>query len=201
MNWLDIAIVIFTLFGCFRGLKSGLISATAIIIGVILGIILAGQFSDNVKPMLADTITSERLASVLSYALILSATVAASWVIGKFVKALNSLLFLGWADKFGGVALGFLAGILISGALIATMARLTYNFEIPDPVPHQQIVANVIPIESTQGFLENTLLESALVPRFVEIQQGVPESLKGSIPEDFRIALTHLQSKIEGKGP
>ena len=201
MNWLDIAIAAIVMFGCFRGLKSGLISATAIIIGVTLGIILAGQFSDNVKSMLTDTITSERLASVLAYTLVLSATVAASWVIGKFVKALNSLLFLGWADKFGGVALGFLAGILISGALIATMARLTYNFEIPDPVPHQQIVANVLPIENTQGFLEKTLLESALVPQLLETQQGVPESFKGSIPEDFRIALTYLQTAIERNNP
>lgn len=131
MNWFDIVILVILFVGAYYGLKSGLIGASLGVIGIVVGVLLASQLSDDVGELLTESISNDAIVTVASYAIIIGAVLAATWMARRILRTLISLTFLGLADKLGGLALGLLAGAAVSGALITGMARLTYSFEIP----------------------------------------------------------------------
>jgi membrane protein required for colicin V production len=198
MNWFDFVILAILAVGAFHGLKSGLIGASLTAVGVVLGVFLAGQLSDDVGALLTDSISNDTLVTVTSYAIIFVAVMVGAWIVKRILRTVISILFLGWVDKLGGLALGVLAGAAISGALITGMARLTYNFEIPPGGLPQEIVGNVLPLAEAKGWLEDTLTGSALVPTFINLTEAIPADALGFVPADFRVALEILEAQIEG---
>ena len=196
MNWFDIVILVILFVGAYYGLKSGLIGASLGVIGIVVGVLLASQLSDDVGELLTESISNDAIVTVASYAIIIGAVLAATWMARRILRTLISLTFLGLADKLGGLALGLLAGAAVSGALITGMARLTYSFEIPS----EGVVGEFLPVAKAKGWLENTLDGSALVPTFIDITEALPADALGFVPSDFRVALDILQEKIEGSG-
>ena len=49
MNWLDFIFVAIIILGAFMGLRIGLIGATFTVAGIIIGALLAGQFSERYR--------------------------------------------------------------------------------------------------------------------------------------------------------
>ncbi len=196
MNWLDIVILVVIFVGAYYGLKSGLIGASLSVIGIVVGILLASQLSDDVGELLTDSISNDALVTVASYAIIIVAVLVGTWIAKRILRSLISLMFLGWADKLGGLAFGLLAGAAISGALITGMARLTYSLEIPSGGAG----GGFLPVAQAKGWLEDALVGSSLVPTFVDITDALPADALGFVPSDFRVALDILQQKIEANG-
>jgi len=64
MNWLDLVLVIVVGLSAFMGLKIGLIRAAFTALGVLVGSVLGGQFSDDLGAIFAGVTTNSAVATV-----------------------------------------------------------------------------------------------------------------------------------------
>ena len=94
MNWFDIVILVILFVGAYYGLKSGLIGASLGVIGIVVGVLLASQLSDDVGELLTESISNDAIVTVASYAIIIGAVLAATWMARRILRTLISLTFL-----------------------------------------------------------------------------------------------------------
>ena len=216
MNWLDFVFLAIIAVGAVMGLKIGLIGAAFTAVGVFVGWLLAGQWSDDVGGLFGDSLSNDTIVTVLSYAIIMIGAVIVSRVAAKFIKPLLTVFTLGLSslvDRLGGLALGALFGAAVSAVIIIALARLTYDFDVSavtDLVPEQ--VAGLVPeqvagqvavldeqlakVENVREQLETALTESQLVSIFMNIFDAIPADTLGFVPSDFKAALDILESNI-----
>ncbi|HAL49631.1 MAG: CvpA family protein [SAR202 cluster bacterium] len=223
MNWLDIVLLVVLALGLYQGLKTGLIGAAILVVGAFIGWLLAGQLSDDVGAMFEDSLNSDTLVTVVSYAIIIGGTIFVAKMIGKILKPALTILTLGLAgmvDKLGGIVLGLLMGAVMASMVITGMARFAYNFTLPVPdvdLPagvqggaQAQVLADAakdalkdkfeLPqIEDKKEFVEDALAESTIVPIFLDVKNVLPDDAFGLIPSDFRASLEILEDAIDAQ--
>ena len=194
MNWLDIVILITIVVGVWRGVSMGVIGAAIIAVGGLVGWMVAGQISDDIGGIF-DNLASDTIVTTASYAIIIAAAILASFYIAKIARPTLNAATLGLSkavDKVGGLVLGLLYGLIVSATLIVAMARLTYDFEAPDSGPVSEAR-----VESTRQLLEDTLVESAAAPAFVDVMDSLPGDALGLVPSDFKASLDILDERID----
>ena len=199
MNWLDLILIAVVIVGAYVDLKTGLIGAAFTALGVILGVVLAGQLSDDVGALFADSIPNDALVTVMSYAIIIVVAVVVARIAGSIVRKIVSMLFLGFVDRLGGLALGLVSGAVVCAAIITGMAGLTYTFEIPVDGPAEKILGKLPQVVNSKKGLERALTESDLAPTFIAMTDPLPTSALSFIPTDFTEALDTLKEKIESQ--
>jgi len=201
MNWLDFVFIVILVVGALIGMRLRLIGALFIAVGVLIGWLLAGQWSDDIGNIFADSLSNDTLVTVVSYAVIIVAVVIASNFAKKIIRPLLAMVTLGLSeviDKFGGLALGLIIGAALSGALIVGLARLTYNFDtrgLEETIP-EQLPEQFVKIEHVKEKLQNALVGSELVPVFIDFTELLPANALGYVPSDFRVALGILKKEI-----
>ena len=126
MNWLDIVIIIFLAITTITGLSKGLIKTIIPLVGVIVAVVLAGRFYGSVGGWLSHWLHSDSQANIVGFAIIFVIVVIVSLIIASLLSKFLSLLLLGWIDKLGGAALGFVIGGFVIGAILTIITR--YNF-------------------------------------------------------------------------
>ena len=92
---------------------------------VLIGWQLAGHWADDVGSLFGGSLSNDTWVTVISYVIIVGASVVVAGVIGRVVRPSLSVATLGlssMADKLGGLALGVIFGVAISGALVLAMA-------------------------------------------------------------------------------
>ena len=223
MNWLDIALIVILVLVLLWGMKTGLIGAIFTTIGILVGWVLAGQMADDIGGLFESSLSSDTLVTVVSYAIIIIASVVIIGFIGKIAKPILTPATLGMSgmvDKLGGLALGLVIGLAIAGVFITGMARFAYNFTIQTPgveavapgitgtaIGGQAAAATgaltdaigdvSLPIvDDKKQTVEDSLTESTIVPIFTDIQGALPADALGFIPADFALALDILQTEI-----
>ena len=191
--------------GALYGLKLGLIRAAFITVGVYIGWLAAGRWSDDIGGLFDGSLSNDTIVTVLSYAVIMAGALAASAYIVKFVKPLLTIFTLGVAsllDRLGGLVLGFVMGIALIGALIVGFARLTYDVDITpmaDVIPSTisgeniQFDDELARIEDVRESLETAMTESEFVSAFLDIADSLPGDTLGMIPSDFKLSLDILR--------
>jgi len=205
MNWLDFVIVVIALMAAFMGIKTGIIGAAITAAGGFVGWLIAGQAADNVGTLFDKSIENDTLVTVISYVIIVVAGLLVGRFVSKIVKPVLTAATLGFAgmvDKLGGLGLGFVTGLVVSAALIMSLARFTYSFEMPEEglaakatqKVSEQLDMNVVKVK---GNLEDALAESALVEVFINIAEGIPADTLGFVPSDFKITLDLLEEEID----
>lgn len=207
MNWFDFVLLGIVVVGAFMGMRIGLIGAAFTVAGVLVGWLLAGQYSDDIGALAGDSVSNDTIVTVLSYAAIIIAAVVVSRVAAKIVKPLLTVFTLGLSsmvDRLGGVALGLLLGVAVSGALILAAARITYDFElstITDVAVLQQVTDRVVQVEGqlakvkgAKEGLETALSESQIVGAFINVADAIPADTLGFVPADFKVALEILDT-------
>ncbi|MDD4875623.1 MAG: CvpA family protein [Dehalococcoidales bacterium] len=122
MNWLDIVIIVVLAVSAFLGLKIGLIKVVLALAGLIVGVILAGNFYIPLSEQLT-FISKDGVAEVVAFAIILIVVMIIAAVLTRFLKWAASVMMLGWIDHLGGVAFGLILGAILCGALLATWAK------------------------------------------------------------------------------
>ncbi len=118
MNGLDLVLIALLVIPSFMGFRSGLIRMVANLGGMVVGIMLAGQFGDRVAELLGQVIDSETTAKVLSFVLIVAVTLVAATTIGSLVRKALTFVFLGWVDRVAGTALGLFIGALFASVVV-----------------------------------------------------------------------------------
>ena len=190
-------------------MKMGLIKAVFVTVGVYVGWLLAGQWSDKVGGIFEGSVSNDTIITVLTYAVTMAgALIAANYAV-KILKPFLTIFTLGLSsmvDRLGGLVLGLLLGLALSGALIIGFARLTYNFDtssVTEVVPEQvsgrivQVGDQLARVEDVKESLETALAESQIVPRFMDVFDALPGDAMGFIPSDFNVALDMLKTEIE----
>jgi len=122
MNWLDIIILVVVGIATFLGLKFGLIKIALSLVGVLVGVLLAGRFYTPFSEILS-FIPHEGAAKIVAFAIILVGVMAVAALLAKFLKWAASIVMLGWVNRLGGAAVGLVLGALFCGALLATTGK------------------------------------------------------------------------------
>ncbi len=118
MNWLDIVILVAIAIAAFMGLRMGLIKTVLVLAGIIVGVVLAGQFSGPLGERLT-FISSEGVAKGVAFAVIMLAVLAAAAIAAALLTWAAKVVMLGWVNRLGGAVVGLLLGALFCGALLA----------------------------------------------------------------------------------
>jgi len=213
MNWLDLVLIAVVIVFSFMGMKTGLIGAAFVAAGAYVGWILGNQFSDDIGGIFDSSLTNDTMISVAAYSLIIASSVVVFNYLVKFARPMLAAITLGlssMADRLGGITLGLSAGLAISGILIITLARLTYNFDtigiadgLTSMIPGQEIERipvlqnKVAVIVGVQEQLESSLTNSRFVPMFISLVDAIPANALGLISSDFEAALDILELHSE----
>ncbi len=118
MNWLDIVILILIVVPTLIGLKIGIIKALFSVAGMIVGVVLAGRFSESLGGVLT-FISDPGWARIAAFAIILIAVMVIASVLAAVIKWVISAVLLGWVNRLGGAVFGFVLGAVFCGALLS----------------------------------------------------------------------------------
>jgi membrane protein required for colicin V production len=117
MNWLDIVILVVLAIAAFTGLKVGIIKVLFTVVGIIVGVVLAGRFSDDLAGVL--TFIDPDWAKIAAFAIILVVVLIISGILAAILGKLISLVLLGWINRLGGAVLGVVVGALFCAAVLS----------------------------------------------------------------------------------
>ena len=202
MNWFDLLTIGTWSVGFIVGWRIGLFGAIFATSGLLFGVLLAGRFSDNISDLMTESISSDTLATVISYMVIICAVFIGFQMLRRLVKDMMKMVFLGWVDTLGSIALGLTMGLLLSGALITVSAR--YSNDLPDvllDLTSGHLISE-LPLESLiersglQEKLHSSLVDSKIVKGFIGVRSGIPADTLGFIPDDFEVALDILEAEL-----
>ena len=137
MNWLDIVILALIVIPTLIGLKVGIIKAVLSVVGVIVGVILAGRYYVAFAEHLT-FISQPSLAKIAAFAIILIGLMVIAAVVASLIKWAVSAVMLGWVNRLGGAVFGFVLGAIFCGALLSIWVKFV---GISDPVDESALAA------------------------------------------------------------
>jgi membrane protein required for colicin V production len=117
MNWLDIVIIIALLVVVFGGLKNGLIKGVVILAGLIVGIVLAGQYYKPFAEILP--FGQEGWVDIAAFVIILLAVMVVAMIAARLLRGVLKVIMLGWLDQLGGAVFGLIMAAFSWGAILA----------------------------------------------------------------------------------
>lgn len=118
MNWLDITIAVILLVSVLSGLKTGIIKSVLGLVGLVAGIVLAGQYYLPFSEQLT-FIPQQDIARIVAFAIIVIVVMIIASIIGAVLHKLAKAVMLGWINHLGGAAFGLIMGGIFIGALLA----------------------------------------------------------------------------------
>ena len=117
MNWLDFLIIAIVGWFTVAAFLSGFIRETVGLAAVLLGVLLAGLFHDNLAENFQIFVDDETGTRVVAFLTIFAIVAVAGWAVSLFLRSTANLLMLGWADRAAGAFFGFLKGIVVVQAI------------------------------------------------------------------------------------
>jgi membrane protein required for colicin V production len=210
MNVLDWVLVAAFALTALWGYKTGLVSAVLNAVAIYVGLILSGLFAGQVLSLIWDGVESEALSTAIGYVIIFVAVFIASRIVASIIKKALKVTFMGWVDTAGGIVIGLVAGVLISGGIMTVLARysiveeeapaeagITIEDVLNDGIEglQDQVTGRTIAYAKDLG-RENGrtwLVESQIVPSLLDIRSFAI----GYAPDEFGIALDRLEQAID----
>jgi membrane protein required for colicin V production len=122
MHWLDIILLVALVVPTFIGLKQGLIKAVLSLVGLIVGVVLAGNFYEQLAGLLG-FINNPDIANVVAYVVILLVVLAIATVLARLLKSIAKAVMLGWVNHTGGAIFGLILGAIFISAILATWVK------------------------------------------------------------------------------
>lgn len=127
MNIVDIILLILLVPALYKGLTQGFIRQACGIIGLILGIFLAREFSDLLAEYLHSWINADpSIVRILAFALIMIGVIFSINLLGKVVEKIFQVVMLGWLNRLLGIVLALGTAIIVL-SLLASL--ITYTHE------------------------------------------------------------------------
>ncbi len=121
MSWLDIVIIVILAVAAFTGLKAGIIKVLFTVVGIVVGVVLAGRFSDSFAGVL--TFIDPNWAKIAAFAIILVAVLIISGILAAVLSKLISLVLLGWVNRLAGAVVGVVVGAIFVSAILAIWVK------------------------------------------------------------------------------
>lgn len=122
MNWVDFAILLIILGFVVTAYTAGLIREVVTLIAIVIGIVVAGLLYDDFAADVLVFIDDEDAAQAVSFLILLGSVYLMGQIAAYALKAMASIMMLGWADKIGGAAFGLIKGLLVVQVLVIVLA-------------------------------------------------------------------------------
>ena len=133
MSTPDIIILLCFLPAIISGITKGFIQQVVALVSLLLGAWLAFRFSNVVSAWLEPYFeVSETVMHVISFAVIMVATVLVLFVLGKLLTGLTKLVMLGWLDRLLGLVFAILLAGLLIGIGITLFDTVNVKFSLVD---------------------------------------------------------------------
>jgi len=120
MDWLDLILVIFLILAAFVGFSRGLLRTLIPLIGLVIGVVVAGRYYDALAHVVS---SNSDAAYVAAFAIIVVAFLIAAVILAEVLHRLLTIVLLGWVDHLAGLLFGVLFGIIIAGAVLAVLIK------------------------------------------------------------------------------
>ena len=210
MNFFDWILIALFAAGAFWGFRKGLIDAVLLVASIYIALVLSGQFASRLLDSFWDSADQQALATAAGYVIIFFAVFIAGRIVSRIVKSSLDKVKAAWVDKVGGVVIGVLAGVLLSGGLMAVTARFTYvvddsitdsgdgsngGFSPEALIDQLRETAETYLVESGRENTDEWLVESEVVGALLDIRDVLPGGTLGTAPEDFNTALDILEDR------
>ena len=124
MNWLDIVIIIFLILSVVSGIIGGLIKAIFGLVGLIVGVILAGRYYVSLADHLG-FISNDDTARIVAFIIIFAAVCIVAMLLGLILTKIVSKIKLGWINRLLGGVLGLFTGAISIAALLVILVKFT----------------------------------------------------------------------------
>jgi membrane protein required for colicin V production len=121
MNALDIIFLALIGASIIYSLIRGLVKEIFSFLSIILGFFAATQGFEILAHWLKRWIDHEMLAQILGFALLFILVAFAISLLGKVLSGVVKKVALGWADRLGGAAFGFLKAILLIAIILLVL--------------------------------------------------------------------------------
>jgi membrane protein required for colicin V production len=124
---LDIGIGVLVLLFLVRGLLRGLIQEVAGLVGLFLGLVIAGRYYPELQPQFALVVEDPRWAMGLSYAVLFMAVAIVVALVARLLRKFLAFTLLAWLDNILGGLVGGAKGVLVCAIGLALMQRFVPN--------------------------------------------------------------------------
>lgn len=186
MNWLDFILIVILAIGLVVGLRIGILGAIYCTVVAFLAWLVAAQLGSLVGKFFELFLDDDRIVTVVSFTVIMAVVV---YIGGKLWTPIRMALGIGTLgasnviDRVGGLAVGLVLGVIVSGALLVGLMRLTDTSDAT--------------FDNIRDGLDTALAESTFVPLFVRGVDALPADSLGLIPGDFQTSLANVRDRIE----
>ena len=207
MNIFDWVLVAVFVVSALLGLKWGLVQSILNFVAIYVAMLVGAQIADGLVARVTDDVQNESVATAIGYVVIFLSVFIIAQIVGRIIRPMLTIIFLGWVDKLGGVVVGILlGGILVIGAVTA-MARVAYPQDEAILVEIEDLASGNLEAakerlyqELAERYGRDTLKEwlanSSLVPGVLDTRSKLPASVLGLVPGEFATALNTLEADL-----
>lgn len=130
VNYIDIIILLFLLWGAFRGFSKGFIVELATLLGLVLGVFAAIRYSSYTESFLLDFFNiSSKYLSYIALAVTFLLVVIVTYLLGKLLTKLADIVELGLVNKMSGTLFGMGKYFIIVCVLLMIFDALDDKFQ------------------------------------------------------------------------
>src|SRR5512136_2941000 len=122
MNWLDIIIIVILIIAAFLGLISGLIRSLFSLIGLLVGVVLAGRFYVALAQLFS-FLNNDTAARIVAFVIIFLVVMIIATILGVVFTRLVSAVLLGWLNRLLGAIFGVIIAAIFIGAVLAVWVK------------------------------------------------------------------------------
>ena len=207
MNIFDWVLVAVFVIGALLGLKWGLVQAILNFIAVYAAMLVGAQVADGLVAHVTDDVQNESVATAIGYVVIFLSVFIIAQIVGKIIRPMLTIIFLGWVDKLGGVVVGVLLGAILVTGVVTAMARVAYPQDEAILVEIEDLVSGDIEAAKERLYqelaerygrdtLKEWLADSSLVPKVLDTRSKLPANVLGLVPGEFATALDTLDADL-----
>lgn len=126
MNWLDPIIVIALAGFTLAAFRAGLIREVVTLAAVMVGVLVAGHYYDDLARDVLVFIKNDKAAKVIAFLSLFASLALGGQLMAFLMKRAVSMLLLGWVDHLAGAAFGLLKGLVLVELFL--MVFVTYPY-------------------------------------------------------------------------
>ena len=124
MNYLDIIIVLPLLYGLIKGFSNGLVKEITGLLGLIIGVYVAINFSSYLHPRFSEFLGGhEQFVPIVAFTTLFVVSILVIRLLGYFLDKLTKVLALGIISKILGSIFGFFKIVVIFSFLLVVITE------------------------------------------------------------------------------
>ena len=121
IQWVDIFLVLFVLAFGVLGLRSGFVYESVTLVGLAVGLGVAGRTYGLLGPHLITWMHTSGMADLAAFLLILAGVWLFMLAVGAVARSFFEDLSLGWLDNVGGGVFGVVKGLFLAGLIVLVL--------------------------------------------------------------------------------